>query len=1244
MRQGLAALVMVAGLVVLPAPLAAQARPAAIPAESEAAPSPTIQRAVRAMQTGRWADALADWQAVLERLRASGQAGTPTGLMAMRGVAGCLIELGRHAEALPLLEQVQGLQERSGSGVSVDDRMATLLGLAVARDATGDAAGGNALIERYIAHYRGVRSPGPVQRVQLATGLFQQARMAQRQAQAGDAARWEVAISAMREAIPMMQSAGPNPQGLAGQTFTLSEMLLSANRIPEAISTAEEAARLMEAAFGANHALSIQALENAGTIRIYRTEDEAPALPLIERACAAWRALGDAKRADLRRCLTTYADGLNYVDRDVDEVPVRREVVVLTAAIDGEASDAALAASDSLVEALVQIDAIAEARAEADRVLSLPSVAARPTVAVVALRRRLAEMAVSRADYPTARAHYLAISEALSGVADRSNERAAAEAMLGFLAMQANNVAEADAIFERVMPTLRTAEDQPSRNALALVEPLVAIARMRNGRGEDTSAVAAVLDGSDAANDTYAQAFAALTAGQYARADEAFHRARDRLELVHPADRRTDYIRGLMAFTSAMRAYALDGLDRHADAERLFRAALSELAPLTVQSVEQFRASAAYGLGDLLWRLDRDAEAVPLLRQSIRSAQIGGIADDLYVQMARTRLASAIRFSHAGSTEPLRILAESLTDVRQARMRAALGSDAGTNVADQALARATASERSYNDPLRSVFRLYLSEAARTPYLPRAQDPAFQDAVFGVAQDLAASHAGSAMRATAARLSLGEGIAGELLREQAALADQVRGVEVALASARQANDAASLAARIGERDALAAQLAAVDARIDAEAPQYRLLIAPRAIDLAGFRSRLRPGEALILVAGAGDDGLYVITVSRDAFAWHSVARPAEANAMIERMRCSMDPAACRPAGELDGSLPPFDSEAAWQVWHRLIEPVMAPLAGAERIFVTASGRLGELPFAALVTSPPQPGTETQWFGDRASFVLLPSVAALRAMPRELRAAERRPRYVAYGAPDLAQTADAPPPDQAAMPKGLANPALLRASFGPLTTAGREMQEVAQAMGADPASIHADRAATEAAVRADQRISVARIVHFATHGLLPDPEAPTPILGEPGLVFTPPAMPSPEDDGVLSASEVSGMRLSADWLILSACTTATAGGGDSAIGDPDSLGVLSRAFLFAGARRLVASHWNLSAVTGRLIVTRMLKDVTLDPTLHPSQALARTQRALRTGRYADGSEVFGWDREWQHPFFWAPLSIIAYDDDA
>jgi hypothetical protein len=43
-------------------------------------------------------------------------------------------------------------------------------------------------------------------------------------------------------------------------------------------------------------------------------------------------------------------------------------------------------------------------------------------------------------------------------------------------------------------------------------------------------------------------------------------------------------------------------------------------------------------------------------------------------------------------------------------------------------------------------------------------------------------------------------------------------------------------------------------------------------------------------------------------------------------------------------------------------------------------------------------------------------------------------------------------------------------------------------------------------------------------------------EPGLILTPPDVPSAEDGGYLSASEIARLKLDADWVILSACNTA------------------------------------------------------------------------------------------------------------
>jgi CHAT domain-containing protein len=62
-----------------------------------------------------------------------------------------------------------------------------------------------------------------------------------------------------------------------------------------------------------------------------------------------------------------------------------------------------------------------------------------------------------------------------------------------------------------------------------------------------------------------------------------------------------------------------------------------------------------------------------------------------------------------------------------------------------------------------------------------------------------------------------------------------------------------------------------------------------------------------------------------------------------------------------------------------------------------------------------------------------------------------------------------------------------------------------------------------------------------------------------------------DGLLTASEVTELRLNADWIVLSACNTAA--GGEK--GNAEALSGLARAFFYAGARALLVSHWSVDS---------------------------------------------------------------------
>ena len=110
-------------------------------------------------------------------------------------------------------------------------------------------------------------------------------------------------------------------------------------------------------------------------------------------------------------------------------------------------------------------------------------------------------------------------------------------------------------------------------------------------------------------------------------------------------------------------------------------------------------------------------------------------------------------------------------------------------------------------------------------------------------------------------------------------------------------------------------------------------------------------------------------------------------------------------------------------------------------------------------------------------------------------------------------------------------------GPLCAVGRELGVPEAGLRN---AIHLGQEATVSKVKALSRsgdLARARVLHFATHGLL---AGETAIFAknkaEPALVLTPPTKASKEDNGLLTASEVAQLQLNADWVVLSACNTA------------------------------------------------------------------------------------------------------------
>jgi CHAT domain-containing protein len=182
-------------------------------------------------------------------------------------------------------------------------------------------------------------------------------------------------------------------------------------------------------------------------------------------------------------------------------------------------------------------------------------------------------------------------------------------------------------------------------------------------------------------------------------------------------------------------------------------------------------------------------------------------------------------------------------------------------------------------------------------------------------------------------------------------------------------------------------------------------------------------------------------------------------------------------------------------------------------------------------------------------------------------------------------------------------------------------VASNLGAANSDIHLRRDASVTTVK-HAPLEDFRIVYFATHGLV---AGDVKGLAEPALLLTLPASPSPDDNGLLTASEAALLKLNADWVVLSACNTAAG----ERPGAP-ALSGLARAFFYAGARALLVSHWPVATEAATRLATSTFDTLKADPTLGRSEALRRAMLAY----LGDPSSPTN-----AHPAYWGPFSLVG-----
>jgi CHAT domain-containing protein len=149
-----------------------------------------------------------------------------------------------------------------------------------------------------------------------------------------------------------------------------------------------------------------------------------------------------------------------------------------------------------------------------------------------------------------------------------------------------------------------------------------------------------------------------------------------------------------------------------------------------------------------------------------------------------------------------------------------------------------------------------------------------------------------------------------------------------------------------------------------------------------------------------------------------------------------------------------------------------------------------------------------------------------------------------------------------------------------------------------------------IATSEALSKYRYVHFATHGYLDTTRA-----GLSAIVLSMVDETGKPQDGFLRTHDIYNLRLSADLVVLSACETAL---GKDVKGE--GIEGLTRAFMYAGARRVVVSLWNVNDMATAALMQRVYTGM-LRGNKTPAAALRGAQiEMLRM-------------RPWQSPYYWA-----------
>ena len=187
-----------------------------------------------------------------------------------------------------------------------------------------------------------------------------------------------------------------------------------------------------------------------------------------------------------------------------------------------------------------------------------------------------------------------------------------------------------------------------------------------------------------------------------------------------------------------------------------------------------------------------------------------------------------------------------------------------------------------------------------------------------------------------------------------------------------------------------------------------------------------------------------------------------------------------------------------------------------------------------------------------------------------------------------------------------------SFVRLPYTRNEVLAISNLFPLDQRHVYLGAEAREEAVKSE-KLDDFRFIHFATHSFL-DEIRP----GRSGILLS--RAPQSLEDGILQMGEIMRLKMNADLVTLSACST----GLGKLVNGEGVLG-LTRAFFYAGARNVAVLLWNVNDFATATLMVSFYRHLTRG--VPESEALRQAKLSL-----LHSSQPL-----WHHPYFWAAFVI-------